>query len=81
VYITEYHSTHSFNDASLTFVRDVNDIDIFAGGMAESPRQGTGANIGPTMSCLLANQFRDIKDGDRYWYENPKREGFPRGKE
>jgi hypothetical protein len=31
------------------------------------------------MSCIIGNQFRDIKDGDRYWYENRGREGFSEG--
>lgn len=57
---------------------DVDDIDVFAGGVAETPLDG--AAVGPLFSCIIGNQFRDMKEGDRYWYENRGREGFRRGK-
>lgn len=52
----------------------VDDIDLFAGGVAETPLDG--AAVGPLFSCIIGNQFRDLKDGDRYWYENRGVEGF-----
>ncbi|XP_062582790.1 thyroid peroxidase-like [Saccostrea cucullata] len=53
---------------------DVDDIDVYAGGMAEIPVPG--ASVGPLFSCLIGNQFKDLKDGDRYWYERQGKEGF-----
>lgn len=44
------------------------DIDLFIGGMAEY--QSHGALVGPTFSCIIANQFIGAKRGDRFWYEN-----------
>eukprot|EP00105_Crassostrea_gigas_P010961 XP_011426438.1 PREDICTED: eosinophil peroxidase isoform X2 [Crassostrea gigas] len=56
---------------------NVDDIDVFAGGIAETPLDG--AAVGPLFSCIIGNQFRDLKDGDRYWYENRGVEGFTLG--
>ena len=53
------------------------DIDVFVGGVTETPRDG--ALVGPLFECLLGHQFRDLKLGDRYWYETNGTEGFPEG--
>ncbi|XP_022289630.2 peroxidase-like protein [Crassostrea virginica] len=57
------------NAARLASVyRSPHDIDLFAGGMSETPLRG--GILGPTFSCLLAYQFSLYKHGDRFWYEN-----------
>lgn len=49
--------------------RNVNDIDVFVGGLAENNLRNSA--VGPTFACLNSIQFRDIKKGDRMWHENP----------
>ncbi|XP_019591965.2 lactoperoxidase isoform X1 [Rhinolophus sinicus] len=43
-------------------------IDIWIGGIAEPlVERGT---VGPLLACLLGKQFQQIRDGDRFWWEN-----------
>jgi peroxidase len=50
--------------------RDVDDIDLFIGLNHEKALED--AIVGPTMGCILAEQSRRNKVGDRFWYENGK---------
>ncbi|XP_063594503.1 peroxidase-like [Penaeus indicus] len=46
---------------------DVRDIDLLIGGAFERPVPD--GELGPTLTCVLAEQFSRIRQADRYWYE------------
>ncbi len=45
---------------------DVNDIDLWVGGLAED--HVAGAMIGETKYTIIRDQFRRLRDGDRFFY-------------
>ena len=46
-----------------------NGIDLLVGSQAEQHLEG--ANIGPTLSCIMGMTFSDLRNGDRFWWQNP----------
>jgi hypothetical protein len=47
----------------------VDNIDSFVGALAED--HVPGASVGPLDRAVLANQFRRLRDGDRFFFLNP----------
>uniref|UniRef100_A0A4W3J1T9 Eosinophil peroxidase n=1 Tax=Callorhinchus milii TaxID=7868 RepID=A0A4W3J1T9_CALMI len=43
-------------------------VDVWIGAIAEPLLPG--ARVGPLLACLLGRQFRALRDGDRFWWEN-----------
>lgn len=46
----------------------VDDVDAWVGLLSED--HAPGALVGPTLQALLAEQFRRLRDGDRFWYQS-----------
>ena len=44
-------------------------VDFWLGGISE--KQLSHSIIGQTFACIFGLTFRNIRDGDRFWYENP----------
>lgn len=47
---------------------DVNNIDLWAGAMAED--HVAGSSTGALVQRIVVDQFRRLRDGDRFWYQN-----------
>jgi len=43
-------------------------IDVWLGGVAEPFVEG--GRVGPLFACIIARQFRNVRQGDRLWWEN-----------
>ena len=56
----------------------VNDVDLFVGGLSETPLPGS--TMGATFTCILVKGFKNLRVGDRFWYErNDSYTGFTMG--
>ncbi|KAE9420852.1 hypothetical protein Angca_007190, partial [Angiostrongylus cantonensis] len=45
------------------------DVDFYVGSMLEDPV--IGGLVGTTLSCVIGEQFKRVRDGDRFYFENP----------
>ncbi|XP_070788071.1 myeloperoxidase-like, partial [Pituophis catenifer annectens] len=44
-------------------------IDLWVGGVSEPLLRN--ARVGPLLACIFRKQFQNLRDGDRFWWENP----------
>jgi hypothetical protein len=47
-----------------------NQVDLFAGGICEKAAHPRTGHTGPLITAVLHRQVRDLRDADRFWYQN-----------
>lgn len=63
----QLNATRSFQIAGEleTLYKRIDNVDLWVGGILE-----TGDGPGELFTAIIKDQFRRIRDGDRFWYEN-----------
>ncbi|KAK7508442.1 hypothetical protein BaRGS_00000008, partial [Batillaria attramentaria] len=65
--ITSFDEMSSSNRYENAYA-SVDDIDLYSGALSET--SVTGGSVGETYACLLAKQFANLRDCDRFWWEH-----------
>ncbi|GCB60430.1 hypothetical protein scyTo_0014169 [Scyliorhinus torazame] len=52
----------------MALYRTPDNIDVWMGGISEPFVKG--GKVGPLFACLMGQQFKNLRDGDRFWWEN-----------
>jgi hypothetical protein len=61
-------SDPALQDQLRSLYGDVNNIDLWVGGLAED--HVAGSSLGPTFRTIIADQFERTRDGDSFWYQH-----------
>jgi hypothetical protein len=62
-------SNYTVNQLSRLY-KNIEDVDLFTGALSEFRIKHWP--VGPTLACIIGEQFGAIVKGDNYWHENPK---------
>lgn len=50
------------------YENDLNKVDLWVGVISE--KNFLNGKVGPLGKCLIEKQFKEIRDGDKFWYQN-----------
>lgn len=67
-------SDRALQDELRALYGNVDNIDLWVGGLAEDHIPGT--STGPLLRRVILDQFQRTRDGDRFWYQNLFDAGF-----
>jgi len=65
---TNISSDTDVQDALRFVYGGVSDMDLWVAALAED--HVPGASVGETLQVIIGDQFRRLRDGDRFWFEN-----------
>ncbi len=66
--IAEISSDPRIRRSLLSVYDDIDDLDPWVAALAED--HVAGAMVGETLQAIISEQFRRLRDGDRFWFEN-----------
>ncbi|XP_036390591.1 eosinophil peroxidase [Megalops cyprinoides] len=65
--LTSVLGNHALARQLLQLYGTPQNIDLWVGAISEPPLPG--GRVGALLGCLIAKQFRALRDGDRFWWE------------
>ena len=68
-FCSPFNIEHALWNSIRALYDNVEDIDPFTGGMSEDPIEG--GLIGAMFACIIGEQFKRLKDGDRFFFTHP----------
>ena len=66
--IADISSDRSVQRALMLAYDDIGNLDLWVAALAED--HAPGAMVGETLQTMISDQFRRLRDGDRFWFEN-----------
>ena len=66
---SEISSNPSVSEKLAMAFGDVDDIDLWVGGISEDSLPGEGSQLGETFRAIVVHQFTALRDFDRFWWE------------
>ena len=61
-------SDPSVQQSLMSAYGNIDDLDLWVAALAED--HVSGAMVGETLRVIISDQFRRLRDGDRFWFEN-----------